>query len=928
MRTMRSVVAAAVALGVSVSAAGAATFETGVAGLKLIMLDKYGLGKAKAVYVAKAPGIAKGPAGDPPGLSGKAEIFPLSDPTNKAVYDLPADWLVNKDAVAKYVNKAAAPGSGGAKVVVVKTDLVAKVVAKNLGDGDSASGDQGANDLDLQALADGDTIRVVLTIDNANDGNTYVTCSDFSALAIKKDNADANFKVLSKTSTAPGTCTIAPPTTSTTTTSTTTTTTVPLCGNNVVDNYEQCDPPGSSCGGSAVCGSDCTCPCDLTTCPCDPLDPSTCLYPFPNDFFTVPDGTTDTGLRVNFTTVAMPKNTANVPIVAADYNLNDGFSPGASILLRVPGVDLAMTGAPPITDLAQSQDPDAPIVVVNATTLAHHLIWAETDSNATTEADRALIIRPAINFDEGTRYIVALRNMKDSSGTLITPNADFLAYRDIIPTGDPAKEARRPHMESLFTTLAAAGIARADLYLAWDFTVASERNLSERLLFMRDDAFARLDSASPAFVVSTVAEHPCTAGTTTSGGCATNADCGTGGVCDTMTVGVSANIFRRVSGTFQVERYVDSTTPPARFVLDSNGLPTHQATTQTARFVCIIPRAALAGPTDPAVPARPSLYGHGLLGTPEEVNAGNVQDMANEHNFVFCATQWIGMSAADVPNAVAILQDLGKFPSLTDRLQQAMVDQLFLARLLIHPNGFGSNAAFQDSSGNSVIDPSAVFFDGNSQGGIFGGTLMAIAQDITRGVLGVPGMNYSLLLTRSVDFDQYKAFLYPAYPNELRRPLLLALIQMLWDRSDPNGYAHHMTTDPLPNTPPHEVLLHEAFGDHQVANVSTEVEARTIGASIHQPAINAGRSYEVSPYPYIPAIPSYPFNGSALIIWDSGSATPPTENIPPDPMLSPDPHSDPRKSSIARQQKSDFLQTGGAVTDVCSGIPCVIPHAP
>jgi hypothetical protein len=34
------------------------------------------------------------------------------------------------------------------------------------------------------------------------------------------------------------------------------------------------------------------------------------------------------------------------------------------------------------------------------------------------------------------------------------------------------------------------------------------------------------------------------------------------------------------------------------------------------------------------------------------------------------------------------------------------------------------------------------------QGGIYGGTVMAIAQDITRGVLGVPGMNYSTLLER------------------------------------------------------------------------------------------------------------------------------------------------------------------------------------
>src|SRR5215510_15419403 len=157
---------------------------------------------------------------------------------------------------------------------------------------------------------------------------------------------------------------------------------------------------------------------------------------------------------------------------------------------------------------------------------------------------------------------------------------------------------------------------------------------------------------------------------------------------------------------------------------------------------------------------------------------------------------------------------------------------------------------------------------------------MAIAQDITRGVLGVPGMNYSLLLTRSVDFNTYSLILYPAYPNELTRPLLLAL--MLWDRSDPNGYARHITNDPLPNTPSHQVLLHEAFGDHQVANVATEITARSIGASIHQPAIAAGRSYEVTPYFGIPAIPSYPFDGSALVVWDSGAATPPTGNVPPD----------------------------------------------
>jgi hypothetical protein len=281
------------------------------------------------------------------------------------------------------------------------------------------------------------------------------------------------------------------------------------------------------------------------------------------------------------------------------------------------------------------------------------------------------------------------------------------------------------------------------------------------------------------------------------------------------------------------------------------------------------------------------------------------------------------MADEDVGNAAGILQELGKFPSLTDRLQQSMIDQLYLARLMIHPHGFVSDPAFQDSSGNPVIDRSDVFYDGNSQGGIFGGTVMAIAQDITRGVLGVPGMNYSLLLTRSTDFSLYASILYPAYPVQIQRPLLLALIQMLWDRSDPDGLAHHMTTDPLPNTPQHTVLMHEAFGDHQVANVATEIEARTIGASIHQPAIAAGRSYEVVPYVDIPAIPSYPFEGSALVVWDSGADTPPITNTAP--STGKDPHGDPRSSVAARNQKSEFLRTGGDVIDVCSGAPCTVP---
>ena len=76
--------------------------------------------------------------------------------------------------------------------------------------------------------------------------------------------------------------------------------------------------------------------------------PGSCLFPFPNDHFTVADPTTDTGRRVNLSVLAMPQNVAGKPIDPTEWNRNDGFSPGAMILTHVPGLDLEASNAPTI----------------------------------------------------------------------------------------------------------------------------------------------------------------------------------------------------------------------------------------------------------------------------------------------------------------------------------------------------------------------------------------------------------------------------------------------------------------------------------------------------------------------------------------------------------------------------------------------------
>src|SRR5215510_10500498 len=179
---------------------------------------------------------------------------------------------------------------------------------------------------------------------------------------------------------------------------------------------------------------------------CDALDPAKCLYPFPNDYFTVRDRSTATGRRVQLSPESMPRNAAGTPVDPTEWNRNDGFSPGSPVMTVVPGIDLERTGAAPETDIGRSLRADAPIVLLDATSGRRVPYWAELDQSVPDTSPRSLIVRPAVNFREGHRIVVALRRLHDSSGTTIQPNDVFRAFRDDVRTDDPTIEGRRRHM--------------------------------------------------------------------------------------------------------------------------------------------------------------------------------------------------------------------------------------------------------------------------------------------------------------------------------------------------------------------------------------------------------------------------------------------------------------------------------------------------
>jgi hypothetical protein len=439
------------------------------------------------------------------------------------------------------------------------------------------------------------------------------------------------------------------------------------------------------------------------------------------------------------------------------------------------------------------------------------------------------------------------------------------------------------------------------------------------MLSVRDRAFAdlgdrdlrdlRVKGASPRFTIDTVTD---------------------------FTPAEQPHVARRVEGHVTVPCYLDQPgcPPGSRFRLGPDGLPERiPGNTYEAAFICNIPRAA-----GPATPARPSLYGHGLFGDAGEVRADNVEQLGDENNVMVCAADWIGMSENDLGNALGILLDLSRFPSLADRLQQGFLDFVFIGRAMIHPQGFASHPAFR-RDGRPLVDTRRLFYYGNSQGGIAGGALTAVAPDFDRSVLYVGAMNYSLLVTRSVDFDPFAAVLDQSYPGKLERPLLLSLIQMLWDRGEPNGYAWHMTDDPLPNTPRHKVLQILSFGDHQVSNLATEIQARTLGSRLRLPAVDPGRHTDRSPYFGIRPIDRFPYKGDAsLVVWDIGPLRPPgcgaagapeCLGTPPPPItntaprIGVDPHDLVIESEASvRRQIAEFLRIDGRLIDVCGAEPC------
>jgi len=279
----------------------------------------------------------------------------------------------------------------------------------------------------------------------------------------------------------------------------------------------------------------------------------------------------------------------------------------------------------------------------------------------------------------------------------------------------------------------------------------------------------------------------------------------------------------------QIPQYVDSPDFGATLVIGSDGLPVYQGmgsvkvTIQVPHNLIDFRRAC----------ASTLQYGHGLFSTRHEAEGKYLQQQANSFGYVLVSVDWIGLTEDDLAGIMYfIATNLTNFKMIPERTSQAMLHALSVTRLM--RGAFLKEPVMAGSDGTPILDPPSLkLYYGNSLGGILGSVFMALTQDVPRGILGVAGGPFSLMLPRSVDFmDSLWYWIELRFANPIERILIPSMMQMLWDRNDPGGFMDTITDNPLPHTHKHHVLLTTGLGDAQVPYVASYVLARSVGAKI------------------------------------------------------------------------------------------------
>ncbi|MDG1540157.1 MAG: hypothetical protein P8Q46_01205 [Candidatus Thalassarchaeaceae archaeon] len=607
---------------------------------------------------------------------------------------------------------------------------------------------------------------------------------------------------------------------------------------------------------------------------CDNTNPDHCLLPFPSSAFLDSDSGTATGYRLDIDGQAIP-DSASAP--SEDFHMldnKDGHSPSTQVFTT-------FSSLPNISGLA-SQDsihlsslPDHNSVLLNMDTGQIEEHWVEISSRTQEEEPSLVHVRSLRGLDHNTQYAVAFRGLSDENGDPIEPFPGFKALRDGIVTDNQQIESLRLNYETMFTLLSEIGYERQVLTSAWWFHTASIQSITGDIISMRDDATQRLGETGIGCNVTSVIENYAEDNTT----------------------------LRRISGTITTPHYLESTYPPTPMTRSEDGTPKFNFLAEVV-FTVTIPMSA----AESSQPAPLVVLGHGFLGNGEGMVSG-FRGWANESGVATIGTDFKGWSSDGDFDAVTFgLMNVNYLQHQSERLQQSVINHLAMITTI---KGVCSDIPEFHHNGVNLVDTTDIDYMGVSLGGIRGPSMLSLIPEIDRGVLWVAGSSFGFIAERSTQYTQFEElFSSPlAYESTMDRSILIALMQSMWDTTEPETYLPFIDGGLDGELHPYEVLYVVSINDAQVTTLSADRASRTSGIPVL-----ANSTY----YPHGLEIVDAPASGSAIVYFDGNFPVVPSGNIQGPMAYHSLAHNQVLGYGPAVDLATDFLLSG-QITDTCSG---------
>lgn len=552
---------------------------------------------------------------------------------------------------------------------------------------------------------------------------------------------------------------------------------------------------------------------------CNPIDTTECSLPYPSFHHMVPDNSTETGWRVNLRPEVFPPLRVGARVNPDFVNRLDGFSTMAPLLFYMDGLkeahEAGVNQLQGLESIAKSVTADSVtlLVDVDAAELVPHS--AEIDY---LDPKRPLVlVFPAQPLKHNTHYALAVVNARDKDGTRLKPTLGMQMVSSIAQ-GDNLEEWERYSVKLTPALMKAAPWVplKKDpfaIQLMFDFITISESSQLGPTRAVRDGVLQQVSSwewKDHVRVNKIVDRNSCKPG---------------------------YPLARTIHAELDVPWFLESFGPGQRASrLDSEAVRLQQSgRIGVAKFVVHVPcsvKDATVGKYGKKVRAVME-FGHGLFFSRDEASDDFLIRMAHEEGYVIIAMDWRGMSVFDLPTVVrTLMAEPSLFESIRDNLIQGYGNKYALQHFA--RNGLFEMDAMRFNSKSIQFrerkGPSYVFY-GISQGGILGAgytALSGVTGLIDRGILGVPGTPFVLILSRSLKFLLlYDNVLLLNFQNNRHVRIFLSIVQSAWDPVEASAALAPPIREPVPR-----LLLQAGLGDNIVPSVAAEALARGLNARL------------------------------------------------------------------------------------------------